>query len=419
MTATGRPVAHSSLRVEERIEVMDVLRGFALLGILMVNIEGFVGPLMASVTGLDPRLTGANRVVDGLIYVLAQGKFMPLFALLFGMGFALMLDRARARGDGGGALYARRLLGLLGFGIVHALLLWAGDVLIAYALVGFVLLLLFRQAKAESLPAWALSFAVIQVGMLLALGLLMQAFSATPEGEAMMAAQAADARAVLAAERQAYGSGTYWQATVQRAKDMGDMLTALPVYGMQILTMFLLGTWLVRAGIVRDVAAQAPLLRKTIWVGLLVGLPLMLLSAICMPSLDMDRVDLRAMAWESVALMAGILMSLGYAAAIVLAMRRPAWRRRLSWCCAPAGRMALTNYLMQSLVCTSIFYGYGLGYFEALPRAWQPLFVVGLFALQVLLSRWWLARYRHGPLEWLWRWITYGTRAPMRLSPPA
>ena len=81
--------------------------------------------------------------------------------------------------------------------------------------------------------------------------------------------------------------------------------------------------------------------------------------------------------------------------------------------------MALTNYLMQSLVCTSIFYGYGLGYFEALPRAWQPLFVVGLFALQVLLSRWWLARYRHGPLEWLWRWITYGTRAPMRLSPPA
>ena len=132
--------------------------------------------------------------------------------------------------------------------------------------------------------------------------------------------------------------------------------------------------------------------------GLLVGLPLMLLSAICMPSLDMDRVDLRAMAWESVALMAGILMSLGYAAAIVLAMRRPAWRRRLSWW-APAGRMALTNYLMQSLVCTSIFYGYGLGYFEALPRAWQPLFVVGLFALQVLLSRWWLARYRHGWLQ--------------------
>lgn len=411
MTDERIPTVMTPLQQGERIEVMDVLRGFALLGILLMNIEGFVGPLMLSVTGLNPELTGANRVVDWLIYVLVQGKFMPLFSLLFGMGFAVMLERVRARGDGGGKLYARRLLALLGFGIAHALLLWAGDVLIAYALVGFVLLL-FSNTKASRLPIWAMSFAVVLVGILLALGLLMQVFAMTPEGKTMMAAIAADSAAVVDAERQAYGSGTYLQATGQRAKDTLSMLSALPVFGLLILVMFLLGAWLVRAGIMRDTLANAALFRKMLLTGLLIGLPLMLFSALSMPAVEMSDMSLRSMSLESMALMAGILMSLGYASAIVLGMHRPAWRRWLMWL-APAGRVALTNYLMQSLVCTTIFYGYGLGYFEQLPRAWQPLFVVVLFALQVVFSRWWLSRFRYGPMEWLWRWMTYGVRQPM------
>ncbi len=415
MTDERIPTVMTPLQPGERIEVMDVLRGFALLGILLMNIEGFVGPLMLSVTGLNPELTGANRVVDWLIYVLVQGKFMTLFSLLFGMGFAVMLERARARGDGGNGLYARRLLALLGFGIAHALLLWAGDVLIAYSLVGFALLLLFSNTKASHLPIWAMSFAIVLVGLLLVLGLMMQFFALTPEGKAMLAKQATDAIAVVDAERQAYGSGTYLQATGQRAKDTMFMLSALPIFGALILVMFLLGAWLVRAGIMRDTAAHAGLFRKLLLVGALAGLPLMLLSAIAMPTSEMHEMSLRSMGWQSMALVAGILMSLGYAAAIVLGMHRPAWRRRLSWL-APAGRMALTNYLMQSLVCTTIFYGYGLGYFEQLPRAWQPLFVIVLFALQVVFSRWWLSHYRYGPMEWLWRWMTYGVRQPMRAT---
>ncbi|MBE2210106.1 MAG: DUF418 domain-containing protein [Xanthomonadaceae bacterium] len=414
MHADPVPTLLSPVQPGERIEVMDVLRGFALLGILLMNIEGFVGPLWLSVTGLNPELTGANRVVDWLIYVLVQGKFMTLFSLLFGMGFAVMLDRAQSRGDGGGRLYARRLLALLGFGIVHAVLLWAGDVLISYALVGFAMLLLFRNTKASRLPIWAVSFAIVLVGTLLALGLLMQVFVMTPEGKAMLAKQASDAAAMVAAERQAYGGGSYLDATIQRIKDTLAMLGALPVFGLLILVMFLLGAWLVRAGIMRDTVAHARLFRRMLLLGMLVGLPLMLLSATMMPTMEMHEMSLRSMGWQSAAMIAGVLMSLGYASAIVLAMHRPAWRRRLSWL-APAGRMALTNYLMQSVVCTTIFYGYGLDYFEQLPRAWQPLFVAALFGLQVWLSRWWLSRYRYGPMEWLWRWMTYGARQPMRL----
>ena len=115
---------------------------------------------------------------------------------------------------------------------------------------------------------------------------------------------------------------------------------------------------------------------------------------------------------------ANLLMMLGYLSVIVLAMQRPSWANRLRLL-APAGRMALTNYLMQSVVCTLVFYGYGLGFFEQLPRAWQPLFVLALFALQVAFSHWWLARYRLGPMEWLWRWMSYGSRPAMRLQPAA
>ena len=412
------PTLPGPVQPGERIEEMDVLRGFALLGILLMNIEGLVGPLAASMSGLDPALTGADRIVDWLIYVLVQGKFMTLFSLLFGMGFALMLGRAQARGASGVRPYSRRLLVLLAIGIAHALLLWAGDVLISYALVGFALLLLFRATPARRLPVWAISITVALMALLLALGLMMQSMAATPEGQSMLAAQSAEMADTLAAERRVYGHGSYLEATEQRAGDILMMLSALPVFGLLVLVMFLLGAWLVRGGMMADIAAHARLFRRLRVLGFAVGLPLMLLSATLLPSMDPTRLDLRSAWWQSVILVASILMSLGYMATIVLAMQRPAWRERLAWL-APAGRMALTNYLLQSLVCTTIFYGYGFGLFEQLPRAWQPLFVLVLFVAQVMFSRAWLARFRYGPMEWLWRWLTYGVRPRMRLDVPA
>ena len=119
--------------------------------------------------------------------------------------------------------------------------------------------------------------------------------------------------------------------------------------------------------------------------------------------------------WGVIALAGSLLLGIAVAAIFVLLYPRAAWRRWLRHF-APAGRMALSNYLVQTVICTAIFYGYGLGYFEQLPRAWQPLFTLVVFAFQVVLSRWWLARHRYGPMEWLWRWMTYGRRPPMRLA---
>ncbi len=403
----------------ERIETMDVLRGFALLGILLMNIEGFVGPLMESLTGVNARFSGADRTMDALIYILVQGKFITLFSLLFGMGFAVMLERAQARGGSGTGLYARRLLALLAIGLVHVLLIWSGDILVSYALLGFVLLLFFRRTPVSRLPKWGIAAVLLPLLLMwLWAGSLHLAQSdpqAAAEVQKGMAKQGQQIAAMIDAQRQAYGSGTYAQAVAQRAQDFGFMMFGLMFFGPLVLGMFLFGAWFVRSGAIRDPASRLPLYRRLLVIGLGLGLPLMLWSFWMHPTHSMTEMSLSSAASQSAGQIANVLMCFAYFSTIVLLMQRSAWRARLNWM-APAGRMALTNYLMQSVICTAIFYGYGLGYFEQLPRAWQPLFVLAVFVLQVWFSRWWLSRFRYGPMEWLWRWLTYLERPAMRLA---
>ncbi len=407
-----RPIAAS-----ERIEAMDVLRGFALLGILLMNIEAFVGPLVASLDGLDPRLTGVDRVVDAAIYILVQGKFYLLFSLLFGMGFGVMMQRADARGHAFGALYLRRTLALLVIGLIHLLLIWSGDILTVYALIALPLLVIFRHVPTGQLPYWALGLfglTLLMVAGLSALGLLAQL---DPTVGAMMQEelqkQAAEMARLIADERAAYGSGSYAQAVSQRVRDAMVMVPQILLMGGQILAMFVLGSWFVRSGAIVQRQAWPRLYASLRWVALPVGLGLMLLSFWMVPTVAFDRLDLVSGIAAVLMLMGSQAMSLGYLAWVLRLL--DAGARWLRWL-APAGRMALTNYLGQSLVCTLVFYGYGLGYFEQLPRAWQVPFVFALFALQVVFSRWWLARYRYGPAEWVWRAVTYLRVPATRIS---
>ena len=165
----------------DRIQALDSIRGFALLGILLMNIEGMVGPLMASISGVDPLLTGADRWVDTAIYLLVQGKFFPLFSMLFGMGFAIMLARAQAAGRPFVAVYLRRVLALLAIGLAHALLVWSGDILVTYALMGLVMLLFFRGTPQSRLPKWGVALMLLPVGFTLLMGLIGTAVQAMPE----------------------------------------------------------------------------------------------------------------------------------------------------------------------------------------------------------------------------------------------
>lgn len=403
---------------DERTVELDVVRGFALLGILLMNIEGFVGPLFTALGGLDPSLSGADRIVDATIYLLVQGKFFTLFSLLFGAGFALFLARARRRDRAGGLLFFRRLVVLAGFGLLHGLYVWSGDILFAYACIGLVMLLFFRNTPAHRLARWGLFFYLIPVGLTALMVFAGWATQFDPKAAADFQQGLEETRQQMVAgvesQRIAYGpEGSFAEANQRRRADLAVMNGLLVVFGPLVLGMFLIGASLLRSGALQTPAEHLPLYRRMRTWGFALGLPLLLASFWAVPTVDFGRADLTAGLASAGTMLGNLALCLSYLATLMLAMQEPAWRARLLWL-APAGQMALSNYLLQSLVCVGIFYGYGLGYFEQLPRAWQPLFVLLLFGLQVLASRWWLQRFRFGPAEWLWRSLTYLRLQPLR-----
>lgn len=395
-TSAFQPVA-----ANERIASLDVLRGFALFGILLMNMEAFSGPLDMSFTGIDPHWLGRDYWADAFVYIFVQGKFFTLFSLLFGAGFAVMAQRAAVAGRDFTRFYLRRSLGLLLIGVLHALLLWSGDILVAYALLSFALLA-FREAPRSWLPALGTVAYLGAAVLMLLLGALMQFAPADAA-----AAQAEAARAAIEAQRQAYGQGSYLQAIAQRLQDVGASLGALLLVGPQVLGMFLIGAWFARSGAIAEPGRYPRLWAGLRWLLLPLGLAVMWLSVWVLPYNAPGQFTMRSAGAYALTAVAGLLMCLGYLAWGVR------WSRHLQWL-APAGRMALSNYLGQSLVCTLVFYGYGLGWFEQMGRASQLLFAVGLFATQVMLSQLWLQRFQYGPVEWLWRAFTYLQLPPLR-----
>ena len=410
------PLPPDLLAANGRIDAMDVLRGFALLGILLMNIEGMVAPLQAAMTGVNPALAGADRWADAAVYVLVQGKFYPLFSMLFGMGFAVMMMRAEAAGRPFLGTYLRRILVLLAIGLAHALLVWSGDVLVSYALLAFPLMFLFRRTPVSRLPKWGIAFILAPSIFFVLIGSLVTMVMLTPAGaasmEAAMAEQGVAMAAELEAQRQAYGFGTWAEAVAQRREDLVQMLGYLVFMGWQILGLFLLGAWFVRSGAIARPEAFEPFYWKLRWVALPVGLAMVLASCAITPYMDFTRSDLPVTAAMGLFTLGGTLMALGYLAWILRGLRS-SLAPRLMWL-APAGRMALTNYLLQSLICMFVFYGFGLGLYGQVGTAAASGIALLVFAIQVPLSRWWLGRYQYGPAEWAWRRLTYRVPVAMR-----
>lgn len=412
--ATLAPVA-----APERIAEMDVLRGFALLGILLMNVEFFFRPLQGIYLGLDRTLAGADAVAAWLVMTFVQGKFYTLFSMLFGMGFAIQLDRAAARGAGFGGVYVRRLLALLGFGLAHGLLIWAGDILVPYALVGF-LLLLFRKTPVSRLPKWAAALLVVPM-ILMSLFVLVTTIAASnPVAREQVAQGQAETEARIleqaARATEVYSGGGFAELTAQRAVDVLQQLQFLPVFGITLLGLFLLGAWFVRSETMTRAADHLPRFRRMLVVGLGAGAPLAVASMFLGYGEGLLRVSPRAFAASALMTVAALLLSFGYLAGVVLLVQRPEWRSRLAPLAA-AGRMALSNYILQSVMMTAIAYSWGLGMFGSVPRAWQIPLAVAVWGVNLALSSWWLARFRFGPLEWLWRSITYLAPQPMRRMP--
>ena len=370
---------------EARLVTIDILRGIALLGIFTVNMLFFSGPY--GYFGASAAQNEVERWLEGFVRIFAQGAFYSLFSFLFGLGLALQLRRGRA------ALprFRRRLAVLLLIGLIHAVLIWYGDILLTYAAGGFVLTLFaFRQSRV--VVVWALVF--------FALSCL--AYLTLLDPDLAGGAPWLNQRAF----NEVFGSGTYPEVVRYQAQLAGREILNLPSFLPTVLWLFLLGLLAGRGGLFEHPN------RRVWWGILLAALPVALVFKGFYAYWFVTETYSPFSAGFSFAIGGPALMFV-YLALLTLLVRNPAWARRL----APfglAGRMALTHYLTQSVVCTLLFNAYGLGYFGELRLGVTLLLVPVIFALQVLFSRFWLLRFRFGPAEWVWRSLTYRVRQPLR-----
>jgi len=428
---------------------VDILRGLAIFGILTINAYYFGHPWFlgfdrfVEITGVGHQAGPIDRAVHAVVFFLSNDMLYSLFAFLFAAGMATLMTRAQARGTPFVRLYVRRLLVLLAFGVCHIVFFWAGDILSTFAILGF-LLLAFRERADSTLLAWASVCLLIGVVGFAGLVVLTKTVNTPATAEAMQpvptgspsptpalpatpTSTTAMENATLSAEDlerrwtrstyQTYAQGTYGQILLWRVADFVTWTAVLVfIQYPRVFGMFLLGLWAGRRGILQDIPAHLGFIRKiAVWAAI-VGVASSLFAIAMRWYHDEELISL---CWSGLAAFAGDSIRIpslcvASAAAIVLLVQSDDWRRRLNPLAA-VGRMSLSNYLLQSVICSFLFYGYGLGLYGKLGPTACLLLAVVIFLVQMPLSVLWLRHLRFGPAEWLWRTLTYGQLQPMRL----
>jgi uncharacterized protein len=426
------PERLAPVRAQERLGSVDVLRGFALLGILAMNIYAFAMPFPAY---SNPFKGGGTSVLDlgiwWITHLFFEMKFMSLFSMLFGAGLALMAERAEVRGVRFGGTYYRRLMWLLLIGAVHAYLLWFGDILFWYAVCG-VILYPVRRWRPRTLLAMGLILLCVTVPIGLGFGFFVMPAMQAAAAEAI---EARDAGEELSEEQ--LGAIEGWEMLDPGPASMRDEIDAYRggyleqvIYRAPIVAMFqtmflllfgfwrigglmLIGMGLLKLGVLSARRSTGFYAWGTV-IGIAVGLPATWLGARGMFDRGFEVFYLNQGGFLP-NYFGSLFLSFAYLSVLMLVFKSKiltGLKRRL----ATVGRMALTNYLSHTLICTTLFYGWGFGLYDRLGRFEQMFVVLGIWIFQLLVSPIWLARFRFGPGEWLWRSLTYWRRQPMRLA---
>jgi uncharacterized protein len=419
------------VRKNERISSVDTLRGLAVLAILVMNIYAFAMPFAAY---MNPLLYGGDSGIDlhtwTFTHLLFDQKFMTIFSMLFGAGLVLMGRRAVKFAG----VYYRRILWLLLIGLLHGYFLWMGDILFFYAACGLLLYPL-RKLSARTLLIIGIVLLLIGVPVNMGMGYLFGFMKSTAaEADALAAAgkEPSEMQLGLAEgwdqtrsfmapspeeiqEQVDRHRGGYWEITIKRIPDMiGSQIFGLLIFVFwRIGGLMLIGMALMKLGVfAAERSRRFYLLCVAFGYGL--GLPLAAYSAYTLHAHRFDFIY-ASQSGNFFNYFGSLLAALGHIGIVMLICRSgalPELRARL----ADVGRMAFSNYLLQSVICTTLFYGYGFGLFGRLGRLAQMGVVLVVWVLLVSFSTYWMRRFRFGPAEWLWRSLTYWRRQPMRLA---
>ncbi len=410
---------HIATGGEARLITLDAMRGFAVMGILAMNIVGFGMPEWAYIT---PSAYGGETMADRIAWLLSavfiDGKMRGLFSLLFGASMMLIIERADAKGENAKKVHYSRMFWLALFGLAHYFFLWFGDILFLYASVGCIAFL-FRNWEPRRLIKWALiifglGFVVwgLQFGGLQILRLLATA----PDASADLVKQYQEIKnspdfALNVEQQLALHRGSYWPIVAEKLAEWYSPLTLVLMSIGETLPLMMIGMAAKKNGFLTGQWAPADYAR---WAKKLVpiGLLLSALLAAWVAASDYDLITSLAvfLAWSAIP---RLMLTIGYAALLIMLIARlgdSGFIIRV----AAAGRAAFTNYLGTSIAMTTIFYGYGLGMFGYVTRLEMWLFVFGAWAVMLLWSKPWLEHFLYGPLEWLWRSLARMKLQPMR-----
>ena len=398
----------------ERILYIDMLRGMALFGILAANMRGFNAP--ASVYGnIKVLFHGqADMIAQGFIDIFIQGKFVTLFSFLFGLGFAVQLTRAEARGAKFLSFYPRRLAALAVFGLIHGMLIWWGDILLAYAL-GGAMLLLFRKKSQRTILWWAGGIFSIPIVIMTAVyiaAMFGKPLFGNDPNKPPKPPDMEKINSIIAI----YSHGTIPQMLHENwVVWKSEVISAL--FGFYALGLFLLGLWVWRSGIIDRLGEYKPVLKRVFAWCIPVGLALNTFVTLANLRPQTSKPTLLGYFANILTMPSAHILSAGYAAGLAVLIQSDAWRRALTPFAA-MGRMALTNYLTESILCTLFFYNYTTGLYGRVGPAIDLIPTGVLYGAQVVFSNWWLVRFRFGPMEWFWRGLTYGKFPSMRRDEP-
>ncbi|WP_144550818.1 DUF418 domain-containing protein [Peribacillus simplex] len=385
------------LQENKRIVSIDVLRGLAILGIFLVNMPSFHSPLLY-IDGAERWSEGWDRILYRFSDIVAQASFYPLFAFLFGFGAIILAVRTEEKGISFPLLYMKRLSFLLILGCIHAFFIWHGDILINYAVFGFAFLFFYKM-KGRNLillgsVCYVLPFAILG-SLFLILGIFDREGMAITTDSAMMKQSL-----------EVYQSGTFTDIMSQRALDwymVNNPFNAIILF-LSIFPFFLIGAGVAKQGILQNPTQYKRQLKMLSIVSLLLGMSIKILPYVTVYHFGTIFVQ---------DYLGGPLLTIFYITAITL-LAEQAGAFRLLHPLSYIGRMSMSNYLFQSIVCTAIFYSYGLGLYGSVSYTTGFVFLIALFCFQILLSLLWMGLFKYGPVEYIWRLVTYGKKPVMR-----
>lgn len=407
----------------DRIFSLDAIRGIAVMGIFSVNIIAFA---MIEAAYFNPPAyggwDGASLGLWAINMMVIDGKLRTLFSMLFGASTLLVIERAEASGLSGAQIHVRRMLVLLGFGLVHYFLIWFGDILTLYAVCGLVAFL-FRKLPVQRLIALGAAFLVVH--MLLFGGFIFSQYQADIAAHAAGASQQAIKEwngglggfypsADKIAENKELMLGPLLGIVAHKFEHGSQLLVNTLIFMPDTIGLMLIGMASFKSGFLTgewDDAAYRRFASIAIPIGLAAGAGIV--------AYDINSNFYIIGVFAALIVLATpflTIMALGYAALIVLLSRKQGWLARRI---AAAGRCAFSNYLGTSIIATFVFYGWGLGLYGSVSR-WQAwLLVPPVWLLMLAWSKPWLDRFQFGPLEWLWRSLSRGSLQPMRKALPA